>query len=109
MRPEIFLMIAGMAAVTFITRFAFIVLFRKAPFSERLSRWLRFIPIAILSTLIAPTILVPQGSLDLSLHNSYLLAGITSVGVALKTRNIIATVGAGMAVILLLRAVLGWS
>ncbi len=38
----------------------------------------------------------------------YLLAGITSVGVALKTRNIIATVAAGMAVILLLRAVLGW-
>lgn len=102
-------MIAGMAAVTFITRFAFIVLFRNTPFSGRLSRWLRFIPIAILSTLIAPAILMPQGSLDLSLHNSYLLAGIASAGAALKTRNIIATVAAGMAVILLLRAVLGWS
>lgn len=109
MRPEIVLMIAGMAAVTFITRFAFIVLFKKTPFDERLSRWLRFIPIAILSTLIAPTILMPQGFLNLSLHNSYLLAGITSAGVALKTRNIIATVCAGMAVILLLRAVLGWA
>jgi branched-subunit amino acid transport protein len=107
MRPEIILLIAGMAAVTFITRFAFIVLFRKASFSERLSRWLRFIPIAILSTLIAPTILMPQGSLNLSFHNSYLLAGITSVGVAFKTKNIIATVAAGMAVILLLRACLG--
>jgi len=109
MRPEILLLIAGMAAVTFITRFAFIVLFRKTPFSERLSRWLRFIPIAILSTLIAPTILAPQGFLNLSFHNSYLLAGITSVGVALKTRNVIFTVVIGMAVILLLRAVLRWT
>jgi branched-subunit amino acid transport protein len=50
---------------------------------------------------------MPQGSLNLSFHNSYLLAGITSVGVAFKTKNIIATVAAGMAVILLLRACLG--
>lgn len=109
MRPEILLLIVGMATVTFITRFAFIVLFRKTTFSERLSRWLRFIPIAILSTLIAPTILVPQGSLNLSIHNSYLLGGIAAAGVAFKTRNIIATVAVGMAVILLLRAVLGWA
>ncbi len=108
MRPEIFLLIAGMAVVTFITRFAFIVLFRRAHFSERLYRWLRFIPIAILSALIAPTILMPQGFLNLSFHNSYLLAGIASVGVALKTRNIIFTVAIGMTMILLLRACLGW-
>jgi branched-subunit amino acid transport protein len=97
MRIEILLIILGMAAVTFFTRFGTFALFRQTGIPGWLERWLKHIPTAILTALIMPALLLPAGHLDISLRNHYLLAGVVAALVAYKSRNIVATLGLGMA------------
>ncbi len=103
MRNEVLLMITGMALVTYFTRFGSLALFRMTGIPPWLSRWLKHVPVAILTALIIPSLLLPRGSLDLSLHNHYLLAGIAAALVAYKTRNIIPTMGIGLLIMFVLR------
>ena len=102
-RSEIFLIILGMAAVTFLTRFGAPVLFRYTGIPLWLERWLKHIPTAILTALIVPSLLLPRGHLDLSVHNHYLLAGIVAAVVAYKSRNVIITIGLGIITMFTLR------
>lgn len=105
MRAKIIVIILGMALVTFFTRFFVIGLSRKFQFSDFWLSWLRYIPIAVLTTLIIPAILIPRGRLDVSLKNDYLIAGVIAAVLAYKTKNIILTIGSGIGIILLLRIV----
>ena len=57
MRTEIIWIIAGMALVTFATRFSAVALFRQTGMPAALERWLRHIPTAILTALIVPSLL----------------------------------------------------
>ncbi|NLI14029.1 AzlD domain-containing protein [Pelotomaculum propionicicum] len=102
MRGEIFLIIAGMAIATYFTRFACLVLFRAGGVPGWLERWLKHVPTAILTSLIVPALLLPRGTLDLSLSNNYLLAGCVAAVTAYKTRNVIATMVLGLIVMLAL-------
>lgn len=106
MRPKVLVIILGMALVTFFTRFFLIGLSRKFRFSDFWLSWLRYIPIAVLTTLIIPAILMPRGQLDVSFKNDHLIAGVIAVVLAYKTRNVILTIGSGIGIILLLRLVL---
>ncbi|MBM7866931.1 AzlD domain-containing protein [Heliobacterium gestii] len=101
MRSDIFLIIAGMAGVTFLTRFGALGLYRFMP--PWLEKWLKYVPTAVLTILIAPALLMPAGRIDLSLHNDYLLAGLVAGLVAYKTSNVTATLGLSMAVMFSLR------
>jgi branched-subunit amino acid transport protein len=103
MRVEILLIIFGMAAVTFFTRFGTFALFRQTGVPCWLGRWLKHIPTAILTALIMPALLLPEGHLDISLHNHYLLAGAVAALVAYKSQNIVATLGLGMTTMFVLR------
>lgn len=102
MHNEILLLIGGMALMTFITRFASIGLFRKTGFPTWLDRWLKHIPTAILTALIVPSLLLPQGELFISFHNHYLVAGIISAVIAYRSHNIVVTLSVGMATMFLL-------
>ncbi|AFQ45392.1 AzlD domain-containing protein [Desulfosporosinus meridiei] len=103
MRSEVLFIILGMALVTYFTRFGALALFRFTGIPTWLNRWLKYVPVAILTALIIPSLLLPQGYLDISLNNHYLIAGITAAFVAYKSRNIIATLGLGMSVMLILK------
>ncbi len=105
MRSEIFLIIFGMAAVTFATRFSCVALFSKTGMPKWLERWLKHIPNAILTALIVPALLLPQGQIDISWQNHYLIAGMVAAVIAYKSRNIIATLLLGMGTMLVLRLV----
>lgn len=96
MRTEIIWIIAGMALVTFATRFSAVALFRQTGMPAALERWLRHIPTAILTALIVPSLLLPKGQLELSLSNHYLLAGLVAAVVAYHSKNIVATLLLGM-------------
>jgi branched-subunit amino acid transport protein len=104
MRLEIFLLILGMALATFFTRFAAIAALRKFSFSKSMHRCLRFIPITVLSALIAPTILMPQGMVDFSPQNAYMPAAAITGIVAWKTGNIPLSALAGLICMMALRA-----
>lgn len=103
MRDEIILIILGMAGVTFFTRFGSLALFRKTGMPASWERWLRHVPTGMLTALIVPTLLLPGGNLDLSLHNPYLIAGSIAALVAYKSKNATLTMALGMATMLVLR------
>lgn len=107
METEIICLILGVAALTFLTRFAFAVAFKKLASLPKWNRWLMYVPVAVFTTIIVPALLLPRGWLDLSIYNEYLIAGVAAVLVAYKTRNLAGTVVVGIATVLLLRFVFG--
>ncbi|MCR3922359.1 MAG: AzlD domain-containing protein [Firmicutes bacterium] len=101
MRSEIISIIIGMALVTLLTRAAGLLFNMKS--NAVYERWLKHIPTAMLTALIIPSLLMPRGTLFISLRNPYIMAGIVSVLIAVKTKSIFATVGFGMITMLLLQ------
>jgi len=90
----------GMAAVTYSTRVTMIVLLgRELP--PLVQRWLRYMPAAVLSALIAPAALMAQGRLE---WDRQILAFAVGAAVAWRTRNVLATIVAGMAAFYLMGA-----
>ena len=92
--------------VTFATRLSFIALLGRVEVPPLLTRALRFVPAAVLSAIIFPELVMRDGAADLSLGNPRLLAGTLAALVALKTRSVAWTIGAGMAALWTLQALL---
>lgn len=103
MRSEVFYIIIGMTLVTYFTRFGALALFRFTGVPSWLNRWLKYVPVAVLTALIVPSLLLPKGYLDLSLNNHYLIAGLAAAFTAYKSRNVIATLGLGMSIMFILK------
>lgn len=103
MRSEVMYIIIGMALVTYFTRIGALALLRFTGVPTWLNRWLKYVPVAILTALIVPSLLLPKGYLDISLNNHYLIAGIAAAFVAYKSHNIIATLGIGMSIMFVLK------
>jgi branched-subunit amino acid transport protein len=89
--------------ITFGMRFSFIFLFGRFKIPETMRRALHYVPPAVLSAIIFPEILIRDGSLDISLGNARLLAGIVAVAVAWYSKNTLLTILAGMLALLLLQ------
>jgi branched-subunit amino acid transport protein len=98
-------MVAG-GILTYLTRLSFIFLFGIYDPPEMLRRGLRFVPPAVLSAIVFQELLIKDGSLWLSLANARLLAGIVAILVALRTRNALIIIAAGMIVLLALNQIL---
>jgi len=84
-------------------RLSFIVFLGKMRVSPLAQQALRFVPVAVLSALIAPALFFPSGSLDVSLSNYRLIAGILAILVAWRTKNVLLTIFSGMACLLILQ------
>ncbi len=85
-------------------RLSFIVFMDKTRIAPMVQQALRFVPVAVLSALIAPALFFPRGSMDLSLGNIRLIAGILAILVAWRTKNVLLTIVVGMACLLILQA-----
>lgn len=68
-------------------------------------RALRFVPPAVLSALIFPELLLPGGTLDLSLGNPRLLAGALAALVVWRTKNALLVIAVGMMALWVLQTV----
>jgi branched-subunit amino acid transport protein len=92
-------MVAG-GTITFLTRLSFIA--AEGRFS--VPRWFRamlpFVPVATLTALVAPALLRPGGSWDISVTNARLIAGVVAVVVAAVSRSVLLTISIGFAVFL---------
>jgi len=84
-------------------RLSFMVFMGQMQVSLIVQRGLRFVPIAVLSALIAPALFFKGGSLDVSLSNIRLIAGILAILVAWRTKNVLLTILSGMACLLILQ------
>jgi branched-subunit amino acid transport protein len=89
--------------LTFAMRFSFIYLLGRAALPDPLRRMLRFVPAAVLSALVAPELLLPGGTVDVSLGNTRLIAGLLAVLVAWWTKNTLITILVGMALLVALQ------
>ena len=84
-------------------RLSFMVFLGNMQISSIVQQSLRFVPIAVLSALIAPALFFSSGSLNLSLSNTRLIAGILAILVAWRTKNVLLTIFSGMACLLILQ------
>lgn len=99
-------LIGGMALVTFLVRYPVLALLGRLTLPPRVIRALGYVPVAVLTAIIVPAMVVPESNMvDFSLDNAYLYAGIISILVAWRTKNLLLTIVIGMAVFLLWRAI----
>lgn len=103
---SLWLLFLAIGLGTFSLRFSFIYLFGKISMPEWLRRALKYVPAAVLAALVFPALTHPAGTLDISLANVRLLAGLGGAIVAWKTRNVLWTIAVGMALLWILQAVL---
>lgn len=96
---------AGLA--TFATRLSFILLLERMKLPAWFQRSLRFVPLAVLSAIVLPELVYPNGALDLSLRNSQLISGLLAILVAWRTRNVILTILIGMAALFFFQVLIG--
>ena len=101
----LWIVIILMGAVTYGLRLSMIALMGRLEVPPLVSRGLRFVPPAVLSALILPELVQPSGALNLSLGNLRLVAGVLAIVVAWRTRNVLLTVGLGMAGLWLLQSI----
>jgi branched-subunit amino acid transport protein len=92
------LVLAGMVVVTYGIRLSFLVFGHRLTFPGWLERALRYVPAAVLTALVVPMALAPQGAVDLSLHNAYLPGTVAAVAVAFISRQTLAAILGGFVV-----------
>ncbi len=102
---NIWLAIIGMGIITYALRLGPILLMERIEIGGTARQALRFVPAAVLSAIIFPGLLIPGGTLDISLGNERLLAGLLAAIVAWRTKNVLWTIAVGMAALWLLQAV----
>jgi branched-subunit amino acid transport protein len=94
------LMIAGMMAVTFGVRYPVLALVSKISLPRSVLDALKFIPPAVLTAIIVPAVLMPNGTLDVAYTNAYLVAAVASALLAWRTKNLLLTIVMGMLIFL---------
>lgn len=100
---DVWLAIALAGAGTQAIRWAFVVTARPtARIPDPVLRALRLIPAAVLAALAAPAFVRPEGGWEAPWENLRLIAGLVAGLAAWKTRNVLATIAAGMAALWLL-------
>lgn len=104
---NIWLTIVVAGVLTYLTRLSFIFLMDHLKMPEWFRRGLRFVPAAVLSAIILPELVKPEGTLNLTINNPQLFGGLVAILVAWKTRNVLLTIAAGMATLLIIRLILG--
>mgnify|MGYP002139222070 FL=1 len=94
------MMLVGLFAllglVNFLLRYAFIGLLGERPLPDWLRLGLRFVPLAILTALITPDVLLPGGEWIRSPLEPRLVAAVVAIAVAARTRHTLATLASGM-------------
>jgi branched-subunit amino acid transport protein len=97
-----------MALVTIAVRYPVLALVGKIPLPDSILRALKYVPPAVLTAIIVPAmVFTPDGSLDLRLTNSYLVAGIVAAIIAWRSKNLLLTIILGMGTLWIWQWLLG--
>ena len=96
---SVWLTIILCGVVTFIIRLSFIAAEGKVAFPPGFRRVLPFVPVATLTALVVPDLLMPQGTLWLAWDNARLIAGLAAIVIAATTRSVLWTLVGGFVVL----------
>ena len=93
-------LILGMAVVTFGVRYPVLALVSRFQLPVSILSALKFVPPAVLSAIILPEVLISDGSFQLNIGNSELVASLAAALIAWRTKNLLMTIVLGMLVFL---------
>jgi branched-subunit amino acid transport protein len=102
-----FWVVIGMLAVTYLARLIPMLVLSRVEIPEGFRRWLQFVPVAVLSALLVPNVLLQNGGLALRLDNTFLLAAVPTLIVAARFKNIFLTVLCGIICLMIIRFAFG--
>jgi branched-subunit amino acid transport protein len=97
------IVIAAVALATFLLRSSFILFANPHKFPHAFRQALTFVSPAVLAAIVAPGLLMPAGVFDPTLANPRWLAGLVALAVAVRVRNPIAPIAAGLPALWLLQ------
>lgn len=100
--------IVGLAGVTVIARCFFFIASKPWSLPPWAQRGLQYAPIAALSAVVVPEVVMTQGQLIASWQDARLFAAAAGVTAFYWRRDVLLTIVAGMAVYLPLHLGLGW-
>ena len=100
--------ILGLAIVTVITRSFFFISRKEFNLPHWAQRGLQYAPIAALSAVIIPEIVMTQGQLISTLQDARIYGALAGAAIFYWRRNTLACIIGGMAGYLPLRLLLGW-
>lgn len=106
--PWTLLTILGLGAVTVLTRGFFFISSKPWTLPHWAQRGLQYAPIAALSAVVVPEIVMSQGQLIQTWQDARLFAAVAGAGWFFWQRSVLGTILAGMAVYLPLHIGLGW-
>jgi branched-subunit amino acid transport protein len=99
-------LVMGVAGIgTLALRYSFIALLKRSgtEIPDLARRVLRLIPAAVFASLIAPSLTHPAAAFDP--WSERMLAGLVAALVAWRTKNVLATIAVGMAVLWVLQSI----
>ena len=96
---KVWLLMIACGAATFLIRLSFIAAEGRVAFPREIRRLLPFVPVATLTALVVPELVMPRGTLWLAWDNARLLAGLAAIAIAATTRSVLWTLVGGFAVL----------
>lgn len=90
------LVLAGMVAATYISRFPMLYFAGRRELPGPLTRVLQYVPPAVLIAITVPAVLIQDDQVDISIGNEYLIASLVTVLCAWLTKRMILSIVAGM-------------
>lgn len=99
MTPFEFALVAAMALVTFAVRYSFFALPPERRFPAWVGRVLAYVPVAVLTAIVVPMVLLPDAEhLALDWRNAWLAGALASGVIAWRTNRLLVAIMAGFAV-----------
>ncbi len=97
----------GSALLTFIPRVLPLMLFSKIQIPMWLLRWLEYVPVAVMASLIGQELFMSDNQLVPITQNAALWASLPTIAVAIWTRSLLGTVLVGIVAMMILRYWIG--
>ena len=98
-QQAVFLIMVGMLVVTYLPRLLPVLVFSSRDLPPLVITWLRYVPAAVLSAMLLPSLVLVDTQLNFSLTNLFLWAAIPTFTVAIKTKSLFSAVVVGMVVV----------
>lgn len=105
---EALITIVGLALISLLTRGFFILPSREVPIPDWLRQGLRYAPVAALTAVVVPEVVMSQGKLIGTWQDARLFAAAAGAAWFFWRPGILGTIVTGTAVLLALRLGLGW-
>lgn len=97
----------GSALLTFIPRVLPLMLFSKIQIPLWLLRWLEYVPVAVMASLIGQELFMSDNQLVPITQNAALWASLPTIAVSIWTRSLLGTVLVGIVAMMILRYWIG--